>query len=371
VVASQPLTVHDTTQQAYPIEGYRLRRYEFPRARPIGDSQVRIDMHYVGTLQIHSRSGQTGLGFFGALLFPLPPVDELERVFAQEVAPGLVGQNPFALLHRQSRPRGGNIRAHMFSQAVDQALWDLTAKELGLPLYKLLGGTSNRVRAYASGLDYHMPLMDACTFFATAAGRGFTAFKLKVGHPDLRWDLDRLAAVGEAVGPDAVLMVDANEAWSPKEAIRRAHAYRDAGFDIYWIEDPCLRDDYEGLARVIEAVPFTHINAGEYLDLRGKRLLMEHRAVDVLNIHGNITQSRQAAWLSGEYGIPVSLGNTPFELGVHLAASLPEAIWMEYSFQDYDHLIADPVQFEGGYAIAPDRPGHGLALHPDLDAAVA
>jgi L-alanine-DL-glutamate epimerase-like enolase superfamily enzyme len=358
----------DSGQRLYTIEGYRLRSYEFPRARSIGDSQVRIDMHYVGVLELYSRSGQTGLGFFGSLLFPLPPLAELERVFAIEVAPDLVGQNPFALLNRLSRPRGGNIRSHIFAQAVDQALWDLQAKELGLPLYRLLGGTSNRVRAYASGLDYHMPLDDARAFFAMAAARGFSAFKLKVGHPDLKWDLQRLAAISEVVGPDAVLMVDANEAWSPKEAIRRAHAYRDAGFTIYWIEDPCLRDDYEGLARVIQAVPFSHINSGEYLDLHGKRRLMEQHAVDILNVHGNITQSRQAAWLAADYGIPVSLGNTPFELGVHLGAALPEVVWLEYSFQDYDHLIAEPVRFEGGYALAPDRPGHGLALRDAPDA---
>jgi L-alanine-DL-glutamate epimerase-like enolase superfamily enzyme len=218
------------------------------------------------------------------------------------------------------------------------------------------------VRAYASGLEVHLPTDAAVALFAEAAARGFRAFKLKVGHPELRWDLDRLRAVAAAVGPEATFMVDANEAWSPKEAVRRAHAYRDAGFEIFWIEDPCLRDDYAGLAQVIAAVPFTHINAGEYLDLRGKRLLMEHRAVDILNVHGTISDTLRAAWLAAEYGIPVSLGNTPFELGVHLAAALPEQPWMEYSFQDYDQLIETPVQFEGGYALAPDRPGHGLAL---------
>ena len=159
-----------------------------------------------------------------------------------------------------------------------------------------------------------------------------------------------------------MLMVDANEAWSPKEAIRRAHAYRDAGLNIYWIEDPCLRDDFAGLARVCQEVPFAHINSGEYLDTRGKRLLMEHRAVDMLNVHGTITQTLHAAWLANEYGIPISLGNTPLELGVHLAAALPEANWIEYSFQDYNQMVAQPIEFDGGYAIAPDRSGHGLTI---------
>jgi L-alanine-DL-glutamate epimerase-like enolase superfamily enzyme len=344
------------------IQRFRIHSYEFPRQRPIGDSQVIATMHYIGVLELECDSGERGLGFFGALFHPLPSVTEMERIFSQQVFPAISGQSPFVLTNRLSRPRGGNIRGHMFGAAIDHAVWDLQGKLLNMPLYRLLGGTSNKVKAYASGLDYHMTLAEMEGFFAEAATLGFSAFKIKVGHPDLSWDLERLHGVTAAVGKDALLMVDANEAWSPKEAIRRLHTYRDAGFNIYWVEDPCLRDDYEGLNRIREAVPFTHLNSGEYLDLHGKRLLMEHKAVDILNIHGSISDNRHAAWLAGEYGIPVSLGNTPFELGVHSAASMPESTWLEYSFQDYNHLIANPIKFVDGYAIAPDRPGHGLEL---------
>jgi L-alanine-DL-glutamate epimerase-like enolase superfamily enzyme len=356
---------------SFVIESFTITRYQFPRSRVIGDSQVRIDMHYIGTLELRSRNGHVGLGFFGALLAPLPPLSELERVFQTEVWPGLQGQSPFVLLQQLARPRGGNIRTQSLAQAVNQALWDLQGKQLDLPLYRMLGGTSGRARAYASGLDYHLSLAETCAFFADAAARGFTAFKIKIGNPDLAWDLERLQAISEVVGPNAVLMVDANEAWSPKEAIRRAHAYHDAGLAIYWIEDPCLRDDFAGLARVAQEVPFAHINSGEYLDLHGKRLLMEQRAVDIVNLHGHISDSRHAAWLAAEYGIPVSIGNTPFELGVHLAAALPNAEWMEYSFQDYDQLIAEPVVFKDGYALAPERPGHGLTLAEEARTAYA
>lgn len=342
------------------IEDFRITRIQYPRSRPIGDSQVRFDTHHIGILELITSGGETGSGFFGALAHPQPDQAELTRAFATEVFPGLKGGVPFALTHRIARPRGGNIRANPFGAAVDQALWDLQGKELELPLYRLLGGTDGRVRAYASGLDYHMTDDEFQTFFAEARVLGFAAHKIKVGHPDLAWDLHRLGLLAGVVGPDATIMVDANEAWSPKEAIRRAHAYRDAGFAIYWIEDPCLRDDFAGLARVAQEVPFSHINSGEYLDLRGKRLLLEARAVDYLNVHGNISDTLRAAWLAAEYGLPVSLGNTMFEIGVHLAAALPEANWIEYSFQDYNQLVTEPVRFDGGYAIAPERPGHGM-----------
>src|SRR5215212_3403321 len=95
------------------IEHFQITRYEFPRQRVIGDSQVRSDTHYIGALEL-SGGGQTGLGFFGALFYPLPARAELERVFAAEVWPSLAGQNPFVLTNRLARPRGGNIRANLF-----------------------------------------------------------------------------------------------------------------------------------------------------------------------------------------------------------------------------------------------------------------
>jgi L-alanine-DL-glutamate epimerase-like enolase superfamily enzyme len=279
-----------------------------------------------------------------------------------EVWPALKGQSIYPLLNRLTRPRGGNISSNLFEEPLNQALWDLYGKNVDLPLYRLLGGTNNRVRAYASGLDFHLTGTQLHDFYTDAVRRGFSAFKVKVGNPDLAWDIARLREVLSVVGAEATLMLDANEAWSPKAAIRALHAYWDAGINVYWIEDPCLRDDYEGLARVCAEVPFAFVNAGEYLDLRGKRQLLEHRAVDILNVHGRFSHVMHAAWLASEYGIPISLGNTACEIGVHLAAALPEVEWLENSLLGWDVLVAEPIRFEEGYAIAPDYPGHGLTI---------
>jgi L-alanine-DL-glutamate epimerase-like enolase superfamily enzyme len=345
---------------AVTLESYQITRFRLPLRRVIGDSQVRFEKMFIAALELRTQTGQVGLGLL--IRFSLPPQAELERIFETEIWPGLQGQSIHPLLNRLTRPRGGNIRSHMFEEPLNQALWDIYGKEVDLPLYRLLGGTNNRVRAYASGLDFHLTSTQVQDFYADAVKQGFSAFKVKVGHPDLAWDLARLREVAAVVGSEATLMLDANEAWSPKEAIRALHAYRDAGFNIYWIEDPCLRDDYEGLARVCAEVPFTFINAGEYLDLRGKRQLMEHRAVEILNVHGNVSHVMQAAWLASEYGIPISLGNTTCEIGVHMAAALPEVGWLENSLVGWDVLVAEPVRFENSYAIAPERPGHGLTI---------
>ncbi len=345
------------------VSDFAITRFSFARDRVIGDSQVRIDQCHVGALELFTEDGSGGLGFFSNLFHPLPDRDELVRCFRAEAMPGLAGQPPAGLVHRVLRPRGGNNRAlpHGFGEAIDQALWDLAAQQAGLPLWRYLGGITPKVRAYASGLDFHLSDRDFERFFAAARQQGFDAFKIKVGHPDLAWDLARLRRLAATVGT-ATIMVDANEAWTPKEAIRRLHAFRDAGFDILWVEDPCLRDDFDGLRQVGEAVPFTHLNTGEYLDLAGKRRLIQARAVDILNVHGRISDVLRAGWLAAEHGLRLSLGNTAQELGVHLAAALPEADWLEYSFQNYRHLVETPVEIHDGWAVAPDRPGHGLTL---------
>ena len=347
------------------LEGFTITRIEFPRERPVGDSQIRVELMRLAVLELTDTDGRVGTGFMGAAqAYPLPAETELTRVFATEVWPGLRGQSPAALTHRLGRPRGGNIRALPYSldDAIDQAAWDLAAQELGLPLYRLLGGTQPRVRAYASGLDFHLSDAELTWLFGRAAALGFRAFKVKVGHPDVEWDIHRLRLVRSVVGERAPLMADANEAWPPAEAIRRLHAYHRAGLELFWIEDPCLRLDFDGLREVRAAVPFTLVNSGEYLGLGDKRRLIEARAVDVLNIHGNYTGGLRAAWLAHDYGLQVSLGNTFLEIGVHLAAALPGDPWLEYSFQNYDHLAETPIAFEGGYAVAPETPGHGIRL---------
>jgi L-alanine-DL-glutamate epimerase-like enolase superfamily enzyme len=274
----------------------------------------------------------------------------------------LIGADPFAWTNRVERPRGGNIRQSIFHPSVDQAVWDLQAHILQVPLHRLLGSRRDRVPAYASGLEFHLGDDEVSAFYRRARAAGFSMFKVKVGHPDPEWDIRRLSLVQQTVGSEGRLMADANEAWSPKEAIQRLHAFHDAGIDLYWIEDPCLRDDFDGLRAVSRAVPFTRVNCGEYLNLSGKRRLIENHAVDVLNINGAISDALRIGWYAVEHGIPISMGNSEFEIGVHVAAALPEVDWVEYSFLSYNHLLEEPVRFQDGYALLPDRPGHGLRL---------
>ena len=157
-------------------------------------------------------------------------------------------------------------------------------------------------------------------------------------------------------------MIDANEAWGAKEAAVKLDAIRRAGFDLLWVEDPILRHDFAGLRELRANAPWTLINSGEYLDAAGKRQLMLAGGTDILNVHGQVTDVMRTGWLAAEMGIPVSIGNTFLEVGVHMACALPEVEWLEYSFQNFDHLVERTMEIREGWITAPDRPGHGLVL---------
>ncbi len=346
------------------IIAFRITRFQFARDRVIGDSQVRADDVNIAALELIADSGAVGLGFIQTLFAPLPDQAEIERIFLAEVWPGLEGQPPAALVHRVSRPRGGNQRAFglPFGEALQVALWDLAAKEVNLPLHRLLGSRRDRVEAYASGLDYHLSDDDFAALFTHADAIGYRAFKIKVGHPDFERDLNRLRLLRQSVRPGALMMVDANEGWGAKEALVKLEVIRKEGFDLLWVEDPILRNDFVGLRMLKDACSWTLINSGEYLDASGKRVLMEEEATDILNVHGQVTDVMRIGWLAADKGIPVSLGNTFLEIGVHMACALPEVQWLEYSFQNFDHLVDEPVVIRDGFAHAPDRPGHGLVL---------
>ena len=248
------------------LSSFRVTRFQFARDRVIGDSQVQADDVNCAALELITDDGKVGLGFLQTLFQPLPDQVEIERIFANEVWPGIEGKHPASLVHQVTRPRGGNRRAFTlpFHEALQVALWDLAAKAVDLPLYKLLGANRNRVRAYASGLDFHLSDEEFVDFFAHADAIGYSAFKIKVGHPDFEWDLNRLNLVHKTVRKGASFMIDTNEGWGAKEALNKLQAIQRAGFNLLWSEDPILRDDLPGLKMLCDEVSWTMINSGEW-----------------------------------------------------------------------------------------------------------
>ena len=154
---------------------------------------------------------------------------------------------------------------------MDIALWDLCGIYLELPVYELMGGTDPVVSGYASGLAFAHDDETTRTIYADFAAGGFTTAKVKIGYPTLEEDLERLQLVESALGPDCQLAVDINGTRTPKRAIRRIRQLRAIVMDILWIEDPVPAANRARLKRVVDGLPQTLVNAGEYVDFNGKR----------------------------------------------------------------------------------------------------
>jgi L-alanine-DL-glutamate epimerase-like enolase superfamily enzyme len=349
------------------LTAFRLHVFAFPRDRRIGDCQVSIDTNWVGALELTDDTGLVGTGFFLSLTGALPAEPIMAEYFRQNMWPLLQNMMPETLIHRVSRPRGGNVRVllHDLDTAIDQALWDLAAKRAKLPLYRFLGGTVGRVKAYASGLEFHLEDEIVRQFYTDARKDGYASYKVKVGHPDIAWDIARIGLVRDIVGPDADLMIDANEAWTVSETRRRVRSYAAAGHALYWVEDPILRSDFAGLSALRGTLGDAKINAGEYLAADAKAALIAADAADVVQLGSRIGDGLRIAWTAGLKGVPVALGNTHMNIGAHLAAALPEADMAEDSRMNTTDILVEPLHVVNGHFILPDRPGHGLSLAPD------
>jgi len=355
------------------VAAFRIGRFEIEPTRKLGSSVNPVRrLSHVGILELETSGGLRGMGVFEASPFPsaLPPLEELVRSFADLLGPTLRGVHPHSFIHRIVRPpRGGHLRRLIYTQAVDQAMWDLAAKQIELPLWRMLGANEPTVPVYASAHDYSLSTEELVALIDEFRALGLRAVKLKVGYADADWERARVQAAWSALQPDLRLLLDANEAWSAKEAIKRMHGFHDDGVDVYWLEDPCLREDYAAIVEVRQGVPFSLINTGENLDVNQKRALLERRAVDVLNVHGWYSESLAAARLAAEFGIPVTVGNVLLDIGAPLAPALAGHTMMEYSLTGEDRLLEQPYELQSdGLLRLPETPGHGLALSAEYRA---
>ncbi|MBV8143313.1 MAG: mandelate racemase/muconate lactonizing enzyme family protein [Verrucomicrobia bacterium] len=245
--------------------------------------------------------------------------------------------------------------------AFDMALWDLKAKKLNQPLWKLLGGNDPCVQCYAGGIDLELPLDRLLQQTNDNLAKGFRAIKMKVGRKRLAEDVERIKAMRRHLGEDFPLMVDANMKWTVDQAIRAARAFQP--FDPVWLEEPIIPDDFSGHSRLVRdgGLP---IATGENLrTLWDFRHLIEVGGVsfpepDVTNC-GGITPFMKIAHLAEAFNLPLTTHGA-HDVTVHLLAAVPNASYLEAHGFGLNDYIAEPLRIKDGCAIAPDRSGHGI-----------
>jgi len=270
-------------------------------------------------------------------------------------------------IRNQGRP---GVVSHAVS-AVDCALWDLKARVLGVSLVELLGAVQDEIPLYGSGgfVSLSEPQLER-QLLGWVRDRGFPRVKIKIGQDrgrEVERDLERIEYARSVVGDGVELYVDANGAYSRKQAVRVARAM--AGSDVTWFEEPVSSDDLEGLREIRDLVD-QDVTAGEYgYDLAYFARMLDAGAVDCLQVDvtrcGGITEFLRVAALAAAHGLEVSAHCAP-AVSVAPCAAVPNLRHLEY-FADHERIEA--IAFDGvldpkGGLFRPDRsrPGAGLEL---------
>lgn len=342
--------------------------YRIPLAELLADSTHNTISHFeLVTTAVHDADGQQGVGYTctvdsgGSAIEALVRDDLAPRLLGQDAARiGALWQQMWWALHYGGR--GG--QTSLAIAALDIALWDLAARRAGAPLWQYLGGFDPAVPCYAGGVDLHLGTDELLRQADRFRERGFRAIKMKVGRPRLAEDVERVQALRRHLGDAFPLMADANMRWSADQAIRAARAL--APFDLVWLEEPTIPDDFAGHARIVREGGHP-IAAGENLhSLYEFRELVAQGGVtfpepDVTTC-GGVTVFMKVAALAEAFNLPVT-SHGAHDITVHLLAAAPNRSFLEVHGFDLNRFIESPMRIVDGKAVAPDAPGHGVAFH--------
>ena len=270
---------------------------------------------------------------------------------------------------------------------LEPALWDILGKLSNQPVYRLLGGGSNKLRAYCSTSELREPERRA-EDLQRFREMGFTAVKLRAHHFDWRDDLAVVARAREVVGDDMDILVDANQGYHfalaagapPKWDLRTAAAFAREleEFDVYWLEEPLDRNDYEGLAELRQRTEVRLAGGELNWRLQEYALLTQMRCLDVIQadamFFGGISGTRKVAALAEAAGLGFAAHtwNSGFALlaNMHVMASVPNRDLCEFPYEPpawttrgRDALQAVTTEIDSeGYVHMPDRPGLGVVV---------
>ncbi len=331
-------------------------------------------------VKVSTDEGITGLGAPGYSLASVAPI------FESWVKPRLIGQDPFAVERHAEvfRMAGG-------CYGVEIALWDIIGKACGQPLYKLWGGYSDRVPAYASFIEMRTPERRA-EDVQRARDLGYRAVKLRTRAWEMKDDVAQVAAVRQAAGDEMKIMCDANQAeqpgnphlapgpvWTEQRATRTARELERLG--VYWLEEPLGRYDFEGLSRLSAAVDVWIAGGENNVGLHEFRWMIERDCYDVIQpealVTDGVSQVRKVCGLAELHHKLVAPhcggGGIGMAAHLHLLASIPNASHLEV-FQDppvmtsdlFQWYLAEPLKVDAeGNVRVPDKPGLGVELDED------
>lgn len=364
-----------------PIQSYSLYKLEVPTGRLIGDNNCAYESLDLVCLRLETSSGDIGWGYgeccwkgtFQKPAWYIRPMESLQALkdrFDATIWPLLHQRSPGEALDGFSLEGTQAASLTYLETAVRTALWDLRAKEAGLPLYQLLRGDREgpkvgKVKAYGSPLDFHLSDAAAVRKTQDFLEMGMQAIKVKIGATDGNRDVARLRLIRDAVPESVEITADANIAWTAAQTLERLEQFSKAGVTLGYLEDPLPPGDVEGFAALAKARPDVPIVAHDYIAEPDQlRRILDTGALSMIRLGKDVDYVRAGMKLAEEYGVGVIFGNSMFELNVHFACAFDGVDRLEFSDLAWNQLLIEPVRFESGMAIAPSVPGHGLTPNP-------
>lgn len=322
-------------------------------------------------IRVRTEEGITG---WGEILATMQSPEATKAIVDSVIAPELVGRSTSEMRDFVDSFYYPYVTVDPYLGGVEMALWDAHGKELGAPIHELLGG---KVREQVP-MAYCLGILDpdeSAKYAERARREGFSTLKTKAGH-DWRKDVERLAAMYDAVDGELQFRLDPNQGWTTEEAVRVAATLEDAGIYLQYLEQPSRVDTF-GSYRELRSRIQTPLAVNEDMYYRyNLHHLIKADAIDVAVIDvvpaGGITRVRELAALADHAGVSVAHHNG-FDLGIKTAAVLqtvattpaidlaPDTVY--YAWED--HVLETPIDVSDGVMQVPNEPGLGVTVDED------
>jgi L-alanine-DL-glutamate epimerase-like enolase superfamily enzyme len=345
-----------------------------PLARVYSGSYYRMTHRSTIVTRVHTEDGVVGEAYAGDEDAGLR---EIDTIIHTEIAPRLIGEDALAVERawQIARPATFDIlrdrRLGLVACAsVDTAIWDAVGKACGQPLWRLWGGFRRRLQVISIGGYYgtNVPIEREIDDLRES---GLAGMKFKVGGLSPEEDADRFRKARAAAGDDFVLCADANQAWSPQDAIRFARVVRDD--DLRWLEEPCRWANDRRAMRDVRFAGGIPVCAGQSeFSAGGCRDLLVDGAIDVCNFDaswsGGPTEWRRVAGMALVFDCEMAHHEEP-QVAAHLLASVPNGTYLEVFHPERDpiwwNLVANRPPLRDGWVELSDAPGLGWELDGD------
>jgi L-alanine-DL-glutamate epimerase-like enolase superfamily enzyme len=320
-------------------------------------------------LEVETDNGLVGLGY---QLYLREGFRTTKACLEEVLIPRIVGRDATAVeaiwrdlfLSTQADGRGG--AAVLGLSIIDVALWDLVGQHAKMPLHRIWGHYRDKVPAYGSGVWRGLGGDGMVEKAKRFVKEGFTAVKMQVGHS---WtdaqDVDHVRRVREAVGPEVDIMVDVNMAWTADKAILMGRRLQE--YDIYWLEEPVVPDDFAGYFRIADALDMRIVGGESHFTRFDLKPFFENPKLPILQpdvVRGGLTDLRKTAAIADTWGMQIAPHLYP-ELMIQLMASIPNGLIIE-DMGLLEDIFVDPPKPVNGVITAPEKPGHGLQIRPDF-----